>query len=431
MNILNFVSLLGLFILMGAAWAMSADRRRINWRVVFWGMGLQLFLAALIFTVPAGRQAFLLLNSVVVKIVDVAGAGGRFVFGSLALPPSAEGSQGFILAFQALPTIIFFGALLSLLYHFRILPWLIEAFAYIFTRWMRVSGAESLCTASNIFVGVESGLAVKPHLERMTKSELHTILTAMMATIASSVLGLYVMVLHTTFPNIAGHLISASLMSAPAALVMSKLLYPEKERPETMGLNIKIHCEKAEGPIVAAINGAMTGGKMVFGIVTLLIAVLGLAALVNLILNWLGGSVNGWLGTNIDSSLEGLLGYLMIPFTMVVGINPQDVPEVAKLIGERMIVTELQSYQDLNKLLADGILVDRRSAVLATYALCGFAHIASIGIFIGGLAAIIPNRIKDLAGLGFRALAAATLACLMTACAAGTFLTGSSVLFGK
>ena len=429
--VLNLISLGGMVVMMGAAWALSANRRVVNWRVVLWGTGLQLAMAAFLFAAPVGQRVFLFINDVVVKLVDVAGEGSRFVFGPLAIPPGMEGSIGFILAFQALPTIIFFAALLGLLYHYRVLPWLIELFASVFTRWMRISGAESLCVASNIFVGVESALTVKPYLERMTRSELCTILCAMMCNTASSVLALYVMMLKPTFPNIAGHLVSATLLSAPAGVVMGKLIYPELEKPETLGVKVKAWSDRQSGAITSVINGAQDGGRMVLGIVTLLIAVLGLVALATLLTSTAGGWINSLLGTQVDFSLKGLLGYLFYPVTLLLGINLHDAPHIARLIGERAVVTEVGAYQDLAVLLANGTLADPRSAIIATYALCGFAHIASLGIFIGGIAAIVPSRTRDLAAVGFRAFLGATLACLMMACAAGTFLTGGSVLLGK
>jgi len=239
MGIYNLISFVGMFVLMGIAWACSTNRRLVNWRVLLWGTGLQLAFAAFIFAVPAGQTVFLFINGLVVKLVEVAGDGARFLFGPLAQPPGTEGSIGFILAFQALPTIVFFAALLSLLYHFRVLPLLVEWFSKLFTRWLRLSGAESLCVTSNIFVGVESALTVKPYLARMTRSELCTIMTAMMGNTASSVLAFYVLILLPTFPNIAGHLVSATLLSWPAGIVMAKLIFPEEEKPETLGTDVK------------------------------------------------------------------------------------------------------------------------------------------------------------------------------------------------
>jgi concentrative nucleoside transporter, CNT family len=431
MGLYNLISFIGMFVLMGIAWAFSTNRRLVNWRVVLWGTGLQLLFSAFIFAVPAGQKVFLFINGLVVKLVEVAGDGAKFLFGPLALPPGTEGSIGFILAFQALPTIVFFAALLSLLYHFRILPKLVEWFSKFFTRWMRISGAESLCVTANIFVGVESALTVKPYLERMTKSELCTIMTSMMGNTASSVLAFYVLILLPTFPTIAGHLVSATLLSWPAGVVMAKLMFPEEEKPETMGVDARIWYDPSDSAVESVINGATDGGKMVFGIMTMLLAVLGLVGLLNFLSTSVGGWINAALGTKWDFTLQGLLGAIFYPLTLLLGINPQDAPAVARLIGERVVVTEATAYQDLAKMLAQGLIIEKRSAILATYALCGFAHFASLGIFIGGIAALAPSRAKDMAAVGFRALWAATLSLLMLACAAGVFLTQSSVLFGK
>jgi concentrative nucleoside transporter, CNT family len=431
MGFYNLISFSGMFVLMGIAWVSSTNRRLINWRVVLWGTGLQLAFAAFIFAVPAGQKVFLLVNGLVLKLVEVAGDGAKFLFGPLAQPPGTEGSVGFILAFQALPTIVFFAALLSLLYHFGVLPRLIEWFSKLFSHWMKLSGAESLCVSANMFVGVESALTVKPYLERMTRSELCTIMTSMMGNTASSVLTFYVLILLPTFPNIAGHLVSATLLSWPAGIVMAKLMFPEEEKPETLGADVRVWYDPSGNAIESIINGATDGGKMVLGIMTLLLAVLGLVGLLNLLTTLLGGWINIALGTGVDFTLQGLLGYIFYPLTLLLGINPHDAPAVARLIGERLVLTEATAYQDLAKMLAQGQIIEKRSAILAAYALCGFAHVASLGIFIGGIASLAPTRAKDMAAVGFRALWAATLSLLMLACAAGVFLTHGSVLFGQ
>jgi len=435
MEIYNLVSFMGIFVLVGFAWLCSARRNVVNWRVVFWGIGLQLFFAIFIFWVPIGAKFFLLVNKVVVAVLDTATAGTKFLFGRLAYPPgtmteAGEPSLGNILAFQALPTIIFFAAIIGALYYLRIMPLLIRGFSYVFTRLMRISGAESLCASSNIFVGVESALVVRPHLKEMTKSELVTILSASMGTIASTVLALYVFYLQEQLPTIAGHLISASFLSAPAAVVMAKLIYPETEKPKTLGKVVKPHYEREENLIMAIINGAMSGLKYLGGIVTLLLAFIGIVALLDLILGWFGGSLNNWFGWNFDWSISTILGYISYPFTILLGVPPSDALEIAKLIGERTVVTEIPSYQHLSKLMADGVLVHPRSAIIASYALCGFAHIASLAIFVGGIGALVPERLKDLSRMGFRALLAATLACLMTGAVAGAFFTSGSILLG-
>jgi len=435
MDAYNLISFAGYFVLLLLAWLIAGARQAPNWRLLLWGTVLQFALGLVVFVFPFGTQVFWLVNDAALAILNSASAGANFVFGPLAVPPGATGpngepSLGFILAFQAFPTIVFFSALMSLLYFFRIMPLLVRAFAYVFTRLMRISGAESLCVATNIFAGVESALTVKPYLDKMTRSELCTILTAGMASVSSNVLALYVFSLQSQLPSIAGHLITASFLSAPAALVTSKLVLPEHEHPETLGLTAQPYYQRDSGFFEAIISGAHAGVKLIVGIVALLLAVLGLVALLDVILGGVGDGINGLLGINVDWTLKGLLGYLFYPVSFVLGIRPDDAYLAAKLIGERAIVTEVVSYQDLNVALAQGLIHDPRSAVIITYALCGFAHLASLAIFVGGTAAIAPSRTRDLARVGLRALLAATIACLLTACVAGTLYTSSSLLLG-
>ncbi len=432
----NLISFAGIFILMAFAWTISSDRKVVNWRVIFWRTVLQLVFALFIFVIPAGSKVFLFVNDAVVKLLDSATAGTRFLFGRLALPPGTknemgEESLGFILAFQALPTIIFFASLMGVLYYIGVMPRLIKIFSKAFTKLMRISGAESLSVSSNIFVGVEANMTVLPYLGKMTKSELCTILAAGMSTTASSVLALYVFILQSKFPTIAGHLVSASILSATAAIVMSKIILPETEKPETLGLEIAPYYQKESSVMEAVINNANEGVKMVVGIVALLLAFLGIVALIDFLISGAGVRLNNILGIQMDWSLKGLLGYIFYPFTLVIGVPPSDAFEISKLIGERAVLTEVKSYQDLAALLTSNALKDPRSAVLAAYALNGFAHFASLAIFVGGTAALVPNRTKDLSSVGFRALLAATLACLMTAAVAGTFFTEGSILLGK
>jgi len=434
MSLYNFISLLGVFIIPFLAWLFSPQKRIINWRLIFWGIGLQLLFGLLIFVFPVGVKFFLFLNQVIVRLLDCAAAGTRFLFGRLALPPGStneagETSLGSILAFQALPTIIFFASLVAGLYYIGFMPWLIRLFARLFTRLMRLSGAESLCVSSQIFVGIESALVIQPHLEKMTRSELMTILTGGMATIASTVLGFYVFILQDSIPTIAGHLVSASILSAPAALLISKLLLPEKEKPETLGLEVKPHYEREDNLIVALINGATSGLRLLGGIISLLLAFLGILALVDLVLSLLGEQVNSWLGWNFDWTLKNLLGYLFYPFSLIAGVPPADALEVARLIGERTVATEVPAYQHLAQLVSQKGLIYHRSAIIAAYSLCGFAHVASLAIFVGGIGTLAPSRIRDLSKLGFRALLAAILACLMTGAVAGFFFQEKSIIF--
>jgi len=407
----------------------------MNWHLIIWGIALQMAFALVIFTFPPGAKVFLWINDIVVKIMESSSVGAQFVFGRLALPPgtindAGEKSLGFFLAFQAFPTIIFFSALMSILYYFGIMPRIIKGFAYVFTKLMKISGAESLCAASNIFVGIESTLTIKPHIEDMTHSELMTILTAGMATVASNVLAVYIFSLQEQFPTIAAHLISASFLSAPAALIMSKIILPETETPSTLGKNIQPHYVRDRNLFEAIISGSNVGVRLIVGIVALLIAILGLVALTDLILGGIGGKINVLFGISIDWSLTGLLGYFFYPITLVLGVPPSDAGIIAKIIGERMIVTEIAAYQDLARVIGNDMLIHGRSAVICSYALCGFAHVASIAIFIGGISAVAPKTTHTLSRIGFKALIAATLACLMTACIAGMFYSESSILFG-
>ncbi len=419
------ISGLGIVILLLVAWLFSPKKKLINWRLIGWGIVLQMIFAVFIFYIPAGSKLFVVLNDVVVKILDSATAGAEFVFGPLAIPPgSGEESIGSILAFQSFPTIIFFSALMAILYYFNIIPWIIRGFAYIFTKLMRISGAESLSAASNIFVGIESAFTIKPHLKEMTRSELFTVLTVGMSTVASNVLAIYIFSLKEHFPMIGGHLISASFISAPAALIMSKLVMPEKDVPATLGKDVKPHYEKESNVFSAIINGANSGVRLIVGIVALLIAIISLVELIDLFLGWIGGFIGG----NIDWSLKGLLGYVFYPFTAILGIPISDVDTISKIIGERMVVTEVTAYKDLAAAIANGTIQNPRTIVITTYALCGFAHVGSMAIFIGGIGALVPDRTSTLARFGLRALVAATLACLMTGCIAGLFASENTIL---
>ena len=426
----NVISLAGVFLFMVLAWLFSPDKKNINWRVIVWGILFQMIFALFLFLVPAGTKVFLAINDIVIKILDSSAEGARFVFGRLALPPgtvnkSGETSLGPILAFQVFPTIIFFSALMSVLYFFKIMPLFIRAFAYVFTRLMRISGAESLNAVSNIFVGIESVFTIKPYIKDMTRSELFTLLTVCMSTVASNVMALYVFSLKDQFPTIAGHLISASFLSAPAAIVISKLMMPETENPKTLGINVKPYYEKEENLFMAIINGANSAIKFIAGIVALLVAVIGLVALIDLFLGWIGGMFNA----DITWSLKSFMGYLFYPFTLMTGVPLEDARIVSQIIGERLIVTEVAAYTDLAEAIKQGVLTSPRSIIITSYALCGFAHISSMAIFIGGISALVPSKTGVLAKMGIKCLLAATIACLMTACIAGLFNTDSTVLF--
>jgi concentrative nucleoside transporter, CNT family len=436
MDISKIFNILGIPALMLIAWLVSTNRRVINWRVIIWGLAIELLFAIVVFVLPLGTQIFLVVNNVVNSVLDSATYGTQFVFGRLALGPgqvsaTGETSLGFMLAFQGLAVIIFFAALVGVLYYTGIMGWVMKGFSFLFSKLMRISGAESLCASSSVFVGVEAGLIIKPYIGQMTKSELNTILTAGMATISSSMLAAYIMILKGTFPTIAGHLVSASIMNIPAAIIMSKLLCPETGTPVTLGENLKITYKKENSLFEAVINNANAGVKLAVGIVTLLLAVLGLMALVDKIFVFAGGQVNGIFSLNIDWTLKGLLGYIFYPLALLIGVPFNEAIPAAKLIGERLILTEVTAFQDLAVILNSSSPISPRTAVMVTYALTGFAHIASIAIYVGGYIALAPEKIKEMTSLGFRALLGATLACLLTACFSGLFFNGASILLGK
>jgi len=430
MTIYNFISFAGIFIFMGIAFGLSENKKNINYRVILWGILFQLIFALFIFIFPAGTTVFLWINDAVVAVLNASQAGTKFLFGRLALPPGSqnefgETSMGFYLAFQALPTIIFFSALTSILYYYRILPVCIKYFSRIFTKAMKISGAESLCASSNIFVGVESFLLIKPHLKNLTRSEMTVVLTAGMSTVASNVMGIYIFSLQETFPAIAGHLVAASFLSVPASIIMAKLLVPESEIPETLGENLEPVYERESNIFEAVINGANSGVRLIVGIGALLLAVLGLVALFDLVLISFGNLINA----GDELNLRSLLAYAAYPFVITMGVPFEDAMRIAGIIGERLILTEVASYIDLSIAIKEDMLVHPRSAVVASYALCGFAHFASLSIFIGGMAGLMPERKADIAKVGFKALIAATLATFMTGAIAGTFfLEGSGVL---
>jgi len=414
----NLVSFLGIFLFLGLGWAASLNRRRLNLRCLVWGTGICLCVGAVVFRAPLSHAVLMWVNGAANAILRAASAGQEFVFGDLA---RENGPVGFVLATQALPMIIFVGALMGLLYYWPIMPAVIRGFAWLFTRLMRLSGAESVSCAANVFAGVESVLVVRPYLLEMTRSELCTILAAGMATTASNTLIVYVGMLQNRFPTIAGHLVSASIIAVPAAIVMAKLLVPEDGNPRTMGKDVKPDYERDSGAMEAIINGAMSGVRLIVGIVALLIAFLGLLAIVNMGLGAVGAGAGGLVGRPVELSLERILGYAFYPLALMMGVPPADAMLAGGILGERLVVTEIPAYLHLAEAINSNAFSHPRSPVILAYALCGFAHIASLAIFVGGAAALVPTRRRDLAAVGARALLAATLACLMTGAVAGTF----------
>ena len=387
----------------------------------------------IVFWVPVTRTVLTWINHTVIALLRAGNEGARFLFGPLALNPgeataAGDSSVGFILAAQVLPALIFFAALMAALYHLRLIQPIVKLFAALFHRTLGLSGAESVAGASNIFVGVESAMTVRPFLDRMTASELLTLMTCGMSTVASTTLALYVLFLQDSFPLIAGHLVSASVMSIPAAALVSKLILPEIGNPDTMETVPDIvESERKQNTMVALMDGSWEGLKLAAGIATMLIAILGVVAVIDLGLikattpfaDVVDGPIN----------LQRILGWLFTPVAWLLGLASTDVPEAARILGERAILTEVVAYQELGTLASAHEISDRTILVLS-YALCGFTHVASVGVFVGGIAALAPGRRGDLASLGLRALVGATIATLMTGALAGFYYYGQAGLLG-
>ena len=403
------ISAFGLFVMIGLAWLMSTHRRRFPWRVVLIGLVLQFTFAVLTLRTVPGRLLFDALGELFTKILDFVDEGSRFVFG-------AEYTQHYF-AFRVLPTIIFFSSLMSVLYYLGVMQRVVQAMAWVMQRTMKTSGAESLSTAANIFVGqTEAPLVVKPYVARMTKSELMTIMIGGFATIAGGVLALYV-----GMGIDAGHLMTASVIAAPATLVIAKIMQPEVDQPETAGVSASSLPMTNVNLIDAAAEGASEGLKLALNVAAMLIAFLGLMAM----LDWMLASIGEFYFGQKTWSLSAVFAHLFWPIAWVMGIPSQDCSHAGELLGLRMVTNELVAYQRMSDWLNKpelGIKLAERSRDILTYALCGFANFGSIGIQIGGIGAMAPERRGDLARLGLRAMLGGTLACFMTACVAGVLL---------
>ena len=422
------IALFGIAVFTIIAWLVSRDAKRINFRLLLWGFAFQFLFALFVFRTEAGQNLFGGINSVVIATVEAALEGPKFVFGSLADPVATENNGiGFILIFQGLATVLVISALLAVLYYVGIMSRMLKFFSYIFSVLTRISGAESLAATANIFVGNESLLTIRPCLPKLTRSELCVVLACCMATISANVIGIYVGSLQQVFPSIAGHLVSASILSVPAAVILAKLAVPETEKPETLGFSVDPHFERENSLVEAVLSGSETGFKMVVGITSMLIAAVGLLAIVNVFLGWCGHQANPLLGFSGEWSIEGTLAYVFYPFVWLMGVPSGDILTVANLLGTRMIATEVPAYLTLSQLLASNS-IDSRSAVIAAYALCGFAHLPSLAIYVGGATALAPDRKKDIIAVAWKALLAATLACLLTGALAGLFCSDNSIL---
>ena len=430
-RVYRLVAFAGFFLICVLAWV-SGRRRPVKWNTIIGSGALAWMFAGLIFLFPGSKWILTWINSVVVAILAAAQHGSVFLFGPLAVGPGQSlpdgtPSVGFILAMQALPAVVFFAAIVAGLYYLNVMPWIVRIFARLFYRTMGLSGAEALAGSANIFVGIESSLTVQPYLLVMTRSELLTLLTCMMATVASTVMAIYVTALIDVFPQIAGHLISASVISIPCAVLVSKLSFPEEDKPSTLGglpseisgLASSQHatdqdCKPPSNLIVALIEGGGQGVKMVVGIATMLIVFLGLEAIIDLALAHMP-LING-----APLSVTRILSWLAWPFAILLGLRPDEWQIGAELLGARLIETEVAAYFSLSAIQSmTPPPLSMRSFTALTYALCGFVHIASMGIFVGGMAALVPSRAKELSILGIRALWTAFLATLLTGSLAG------------
>ena len=431
MSELNLISLLGCVVLCVLAWVLGGCRRPVPWRTVLGSGGLLLALGAVVFLVPASRRVLLVANDVILAALGSSSEGAIFLFGPLALSPgqstaAGEPSVGFVLAAQVLPAVIFFASLMAVFHHLRLIEPVVRFFGRIFHKTLRLSGAEALTGSIHIFFGVETAAAVRPYLGRMTRSELLVVLASNLATVASTTLAVYVIFLRQAFPQIAGHLLSASLLSIPCAVLAAKLMLPETETPETLGEVPPMDRGEEHGSLMGALAaGAWDGLKVAAGIATILIAVLGVVGLLDVGLTKVGSLA----GLAEPLSLARVLGWIFTPVAWLLGIEASDLAHAGRLLGQRLILTEVVSYRDLGVLADAGQLSDRTLLILS-YALCGFAHVGGMGIAVGGFGALAKERLEDLAGLAFRALAAATLATLLTGALAGVFYHGQAGLLG-
>ncbi|MBL9117242.1 MAG: hypothetical protein JNJ83_19705 [Verrucomicrobiaceae bacterium] len=398
----RWISLLGLLVFPLIAWVLSANRRRFPWHTVIAGSLLQFGLAILILRTNAGAAFFKWLDGVFGALLSYADDGTKMVFG----PLSSGGSVGFVFAVKVVGTIVLVSALSSFLYHYGILQKVVRLVAWVMQKGMGVSGSESLAAAANIFMGqTEAPLVIKPYLHAMTRSELMALMVGGMATIAGGVLAVYV-----AMGISAGHLLTASVLSAPAALMMAKIMLPETETSQTAaGANASVPRETMNG-LDALCLGASEGVKLAINVVAMLIAFVALVAMANGLLSWL----LHLFGVNIEQPLQWLLGWINAPIAWIMGVPAEECLRVGQILGERVVLNEFIGYDSLSK-----ASLQPRTVLITTFALCGFANFASIAIQIGGIGALVPERRSELASLGIKAMLGGLLACYYTASLAG------------
>lgn len=430
----RLISLFGLFVMIFFAWTLSSHRSKVPWRVVAGGLALQFALAVLVLKTDPGRESFRLLGDAFNNLLDCVDEGSSVVFGasrsldiSDAVTPTVDrnentttvtGFQEHFVAFKVLPTIIFFSSFMAILYHLGVVQWIVRGAAWAMQKTLGTSGAESLSAAANIFVGqTEAPLVIRPYIHSMTRSELMSVMVGGFATIAGGVLAAYI-----EMGIDASHLITASVISAPAALLIAKVLQPEVDQPKTLGV-VTLEVERsATNFLEAAGNGAIDGLKLALNVGAMLIAFIALVAVVNSLLAWGCGVV----GVDVWT-LEQIVGMVFSPFAWLMGIPQKDCWIAGEILGTKMILNEFVAYGQLGTIINPPVpdptrVLEERSVTILTYALCGFANISSIGIQLGGIGGIAPERKSDLARLGFRAMLGGTLAAFMTACIAGFLL---------
>ncbi|HUA98775.1 MAG TPA: nucleoside transporter C-terminal domain-containing protein [Terracidiphilus sp.] len=407
----RFTGVLGILAVLFAAWLGSTDRKRIRWRTVFWGIGLQLVFAFFVLRFSWGERAMAWAGDVVKNMLATTYAGTAILFGPLGVP---TGSLGSIFAFQVLPTIIFISAFFAVLYHLGIMQIVIRALAWVMLKTMRISGAESMNVAASIFMGqTEAPLTIRPFLARATRSELMTIMTSGMAHVSGGIMAMYIA--QGIAPR---HLLASVIMTSPGTILIAKMLVPETEVPATEGQVVipKDELHKDENFIGAIARGTLDGGRLAFNVAIMLVSFLALVALLDNLLGW----VHAFHGMAwFPSSLGQILGFLGAPVAWLIGVPWRDCPFVGNLLGTRMALNEVIAYIALGQHKATLL---PRSFTIATFALCGFANLGSIGMQIGGIGALVPERRNDLAKLGVRAMLAGTMANLISAAIAGIFL---------
>jgi len=404
---MNFTGLLGMVTLLGLAFAMSNNKRRIDWRLVFWGLGLQAFFAVFILKTPIGQPFFAAVDTAIKRLLSFSDAGSDFLFASFGTGMVEGPLMNF--AFRVLPTIIFFSSLMAIFYHFGIMQFVIKWIARAMQKTLKTSGSETLSVSANIFIGqTEAPLLIRPYISKMTNSELMAVMTGGFATVAGGIMAIYVKML-PNIPNIAGHLMAASIMSAPAAFVVAKIIYPETEKSLTAG-GIKLKVESPDDNAMEAMSrGATDGMKLAVNVAAMLVAFVAVIAMANAILGLAG------------LSLQQILGFIFRPLAWTMGVSWEEARILGTLMGEKLILTELIAYGDLSSLRLEGAISDR-TAIIASYALCGFANFASIGIQLGGIGGIAPERKKDLAKMGMKAMLGGAFASWLTATVAGILI---------